>query len=250
MPTKPRVFTHSPALAKQLEGVILLAAGSEVSVDDWLLNKEAEGVTLRGKIDEQLFKLRFDLLSGQMNYRRQHGGGRKEPLAKAIGLKHNATPRVLDATAGMGRESYLLAALGCRVTAIERHPVIFALLQDAVSRLFQAEQLPFPTDRITLVNHNSIEYIQNLKSEDFDVIYLDPMFPAREKSAAVKKEMRVFKLLIGDDKDDVELLNVALSVKSKRVVVKRPNYAPFIGGVKPSFQVESKKHRFDVYSNI
>lgn len=250
MSDKARVFTHSHQLSAQLEGQIecLSESWHSISDSDWLLTEEPEGITLRGQLEGQDFAIRFDLLSGQMNYRRQFGGGRKEPLAKALGLKHNAKPKVLDATAGMGRESFLLAALGCTVTAVERNPVIFALLSDAVKRALTSPKLPFTAEQLKVIHHDSIEYLTNLNEHSFEVIYLDPMFPAREKSAAVKKEMRIFKRLAGSDTDDTELLIAAIDTGCKRVVVKRPNYAPFIGAIKPSFQIESKKHRFDVYA--
>ncbi len=249
MSDKARVFTHSLQLSTQLQGQVECLGNDQqpISESDWLLAEEPEGVTLRGLLEGQQFTLRFDLLSGQMNYRRQFGGGRKEPLAKAIGLKHNAKPKVLDATAGMGRESFLLASLGCTVTAVERNPVIFALLSDAVKRALTAPKLPFTAEQLQVIHHDSIEFISSLTGDAFEVIYLDPMFPARDKSAAVKKEMRIFKRLAGSDNDDAELLKAAIETGCKRVVVKRPNYAPFIGATKPSFQIESKKHRFDVY---
>jgi 16S rRNA (guanine1516-N2)-methyltransferase len=242
------VWTHSPLLAEQLTPYVKLRTELNTIDDDhWWLNYEANGLTLQGFLDGQKFTLCFDLMSGQMRYRQQHGGGRKEPLAKAVGIKGNLVPKILDATAGMGREAFLLASLGCSVTAVERHPIIFALLQDAVTRLMNDHQTPLMPTQLRIIWEDSISYIETIDSQDFDVIYLDPMFPEREKSAAVKKEMRVFKRLAGQDQDDVKLLTAALNAKCKRVVVKRPNYAPSIGNVKPSFQIQSKKHRFDVY---
>ena len=75
-----------------------------------------------------------DFLGGSYGYRRAHGGGRGHGLARAVGLKGGATPSVLDATAGLGRDGFLLADLGCRVTLVERAPAIFAILRDGLSR--------------------------------------------------------------------------------------------------------------------
>jgi len=82
-----------------------------------------------------------------------------------------------------------------------------------------------------------------------DVIYLDPMYPHREKSAAVKKEMRVFQSLVGEDLDADNLLEPALALAKYRVVVKRPSYAPPLNNKKPSTSIKMKKNRFDVYVN-
>ncbi len=80
-----------------------------------------------------------------------------------------------------------------------------------------------------------------------DVVYLDPMYPHKKKSALVKKEMRVFQSLVGADLDADALFAPAYELATKRVVVKRPDYAEFLGGAKPSMAIETKKNRFDVY---
>ncbi|MCO7226336.1 class I SAM-dependent methyltransferase [Pleionea sp. CnH1-48] len=220
---------------------------SVVNEQEWQL-RLADGVlSLHCQLDNKPSQLVFDLLSGAMTYRRKHGGGRREPLAKAIGLKHNASPTVIDATAGMGRESLLLAALGCQVTAVERSAPIFALLNNALERLYASQDNFLAQDQLKLSFANSIDYLADDSLVAPDVVYMDPMFPARQKSALVKKEMRIFKQLAGEDLDDSALLSAARHCASKRVVVKRPGYAPFVGDEKPSYQIESKKHRFDVY---
>jgi 16S rRNA (guanine1516-N2)-methyltransferase len=243
--------TVSASVAAQLPTEIALPIDDNDEVDEhhWRLSREPQGLTLKGQLEGQPFKLCFDLLSGEMRYRQRFGGGRKEPLARAIGLKANPSPKVIDATAGMGREAFLLASLGCQVIAVERNPIIFVLLDDAIRRALNEPRLPFTQQQLKLVYQNSIDYLGKIDTGLYDVIYLDPMFPAREKSAAVKKEMRVFKRLAGEDLDDQQLLSAALKTASQRVVVKRPNYAPPIGDIKPSFQIKSKKHRFDVYQS-
>ncbi len=245
MTSSLRLFTTQPDVAKKFQDRLAIKlCDRESDHAYWALNYINNQLTLCGLIDNTPFKLAFDLLSGQMNFRKLHGGGRKEPLAKAVGVKGEIIPSVIDATAGMGREAYLLAYLGCQVTALERQPITFLLLQDAIARA----KLESLTGSLQLIHIDSIEYLSSLAAEQFpDVVYLDPMFPARDKSAAVKKEMRIFKKLAGEDLDDSELLKTALNAAKKRVVVKRPNYAPFVGDLKPSHQIESKKHRFDVY---
>ena len=186
-----------------------------------------------------------DFLSGESLYRKQHGGGKKEPIAKAIGVKGEATPKVLDATPGLGRDAFVLASLGCHVTMVERSPVVAALLEDGLRRL--AVAAPELHSQFSLVHGNSSEVMKHWQGDDIDVIYLDPMFPHRKKSALVKKEMRLFQQLLGPDEDADDLLEPARALANKRVVVKRPNAADVLAGVQPSMAITSKKHRFDVY---
>jgi 16S rRNA (guanine1516-N2)-methyltransferase len=91
--------------------------------------------------------------------------------------------------------------------------------------------------------------LQQLQSLGFtpDVVYLDPMFPHKKKSALVKKEMRVFQSLVGPDLDADALLPAALAVAGKRVVVKRPDYAGWLNEMAPNSAIETKSNRFDLY---
>jgi|TARA_B100000780_G_scaffold276735_1_gene245898 16S rRNA (guanine1516-N2)-methyltransferase len=186
-----------------------------------------------------------DFLSGQSQYRRQHGGGSKEPAAKAVGIKANQPITVLDATPGLGRDAFVLAAVGANVIMIERSPVAYLLLADGLRRL--ALQEPELARQFVLYHANSCDYMQQLAAASVDAVYLDPMFPHRKKSALVKKEMRLFQLMLGPDEDADLLLPAALHAAAKRVVVKRPNSAPLLANQKPSMAIASKKHRFDVY---
>lgn len=188
-----------------------------------------------------------------MDYRREKGGGRSELVAKAVGLKGNNCPTVIDATAGLGVDAFVLASLGCRVTLLERVPAVSALLQDGLecSRRIAAEQDDGLMDilkRMQLIHGDAAEYLNRLGEVDFpDVIYLDPMFPERRKSAAVKKEMQVFHKLIGPDEDAEQLFEIALARVRQRVVVKRPRIAASLSGPEPSHTIEGKRNRYDVY---
>lgn len=189
--------------------------------------------------------VKVDFLSGQSSYRRSHGGGVKEPIAKAIGIKGNQALTVLDATPGLGRDAFVLAALGARVTMVERSPIAYLLLADGLRRLSLQE--PELAGQFSLHRANSVKFMEQLEPGTVDTVYLDPMFPHRKKSAQVKKEMRLFQVLLGPDEDADFLLPAARHLATKRVVVKRPNSAPVLAGVKPSMAITSKKHRFDVY---
>ena len=195
--------------------------------------------------EKKVLPVEVDFASPASLYRKQHGGGRKEPIVKAIGLKGNDAWHVVDATPGLGRDAFVLVCVGCSVTMIERSPVVAALLEDGIRRL--ALTFPDLANRMSLQHGNSAEVMQYFKGESVDAIYLDPMFPHKKKSALVKKEMRLFQQLLGHDPDADALLPPALMLAMHRVVVKRPNSADVLAGEKPSMAIESKKHRFDVY---
>jgi 16S rRNA (guanine1516-N2)-methyltransferase len=166
---------------------------------------------------------------------RRRDAGRQLPLARAVGVKRDHAPTVLDATAGLGRDAYTLVALGCKVTAIERSPVVAALLQDGLERVRAT---------MPLLVGDAIEHMRTINPRP-EVVYLDPMFPARGKSAAVKKEMQYMQALLDED-DPAPLLEAALKCATKRVVIKRPIHAPNVGA-KPNHTFEGKTVRFDVY---
>jgi 16S rRNA (guanine1516-N2)-methyltransferase len=196
----------------------------------------------------------IDFCGGKTEHRRRFGGGRGQPLAKAIGLKGNATPTVIDATAGLGKDAFVIANLGAQVMLIERSPILTALLEDGLGRASHDPEIKtIVTDRMNLVTADAIEWLTNLPIEQYpDVVYMDPMYPHRNKSALVKKEMRVLRELVGDDEDACQLLHVALSCAKHRVTVKRPRTAPILNGSvlnnrKPNSTVESKNTRYDIY---
>ncbi|MCW8834532.1 MAG: class I SAM-dependent methyltransferase [Colwellia sp.] len=200
------------------------------------------------KLDEpKLAGIKVDFVEGASAHRRKFGGGRGQDIAKAIGLKHGFTPHVLDATAGLGRDAFVLASLGCQVTLMERMPAVAALLDDGLARAKLNSDVGDIANRMQLVHVSSIDNMD--LADHIDVVYLDPMYPHREKSAAVKKEMRVFQSLVGEDLDADNLLNPALELAKYRVVVKRPSYAPCLADKKSTMSIKMKKNRFDVYVN-
>lgn len=188
-----------------------------------------------------------DFVGGTLGYRRRHGGGRNQPLAKAIGLKSGIDPTILDATAGLGRDALVLASLNCQVYMMERSPAAAALLHDGLQRARYNPQLStLVTERLQLLHYDAQDWLKS-KPQRYDVIYLDPMYPHRQQSALVKKEMRLLRQLVGDDLDAPNLLQIALTHAHQRVVVKRPQWAPTLGGSRPNFNIHSDNTRFDVY---
>ena len=200
------------------------------------------------KLDEsKLGAIAVDFVEGVMAHRRKFGGGRGEAVAKAVGIKGNDFPTVIDATAGLGRDAFVLAAIGCKVRLVERHPVVAALLEDGLARAYaDAEIGEFMQERMQSVAVSHIAQL-DCEKEQADVVYLDPMYPHKQKSALVKKEMRVFQHLVGADLDADSLFLPAKALARKRVVVKRPDYAPFMADTKPDFSHTTKNHRFDIY---
>ncbi|MDF7648510.1 16S rRNA (guanine(1516)-N(2))-methyltransferase RsmJ [Pantoea sp. Acro-805] len=200
------------------------------------------------KLDEpKLGGIFVDFVTGAMAHRRKFGGGRGEAVAKAVGIKGGYLPDVVDATAGLGRDAFVLAALGCRVRMLERHPVVAALLDDGLRRGYEdAEIGGWLRERLTLLHVVSQQALSDITPAP-DVVYLDPMYPHRQKSAMVKKEMRVFQSLVGADEDADALLEPARRLAKKRIVVKRPDYAPPLAGVATQSAVVTKSHRFDIY---
>lgn len=195
--------------------------------------------------------IQVDFVGGKAAHRRQYGGGKSQLIAKAVGLHKGARPRVLDATAGLGGDAFVLAGLGCSMLLMERHPVVAALLQDGLERAMRDPDACDVASRMQLVPGNSTESMaQAITDTGFapQVIYLDPMFPAREKTASVKKEMKLFHQLVGFDSDEAQLLATALELATHRVVVKRPRKAPAIKGVAPTYVLEGKSSRYDIYA--
>ena len=189
-----------------------------------------------------------DFVGGKVGHRRRTAEGRKQPLARAAGLKHGAHPSVLDATGGLGRDAFVLATLGCGVQVLERSPIVAALLHNGLERA-RADAATAPiAARMTLVNADARVYLHTLSGTHRpDVIYLDPMYPPRDKSALVKKEMRILRALLGDDQDAAELLVTARDYAKHRVVVKRPARAPWLGDLQPGMSIENENTRYDVY---
>ena len=241
-----RIVAADPALERQaalLAGQLALDTTDPVQFE---LQLALDGLQLQ-ETNSTAGPVRVDFVGGAMAHRRQFGGGAGQMIARAVGIQGAVRPHVLDATAGLGRDAFVLACLGCRVDMIERHPVVAALLADGLERARQDIDTAPVVANMQLRQGNAIELLQNWQGEIPQVIYLDPMFPQRSKSAQVKKEMRLFQPLVGGDDDAPALLAAALELASHRVVVKRPRIAPALEGMKPGYSLQGKSSRFDIY---
>lgn len=219
----------------------------QVDEGEFALQVGEQGLQLQQLGPDAPGPVRVDFVEGGAAHRRLYGGGSGQMIAKAVGVAQGVRPRVLDATAGLGKDAFVLASLGCEMSLIERQPLIGALLEDGLARGAEDFEVAPIVARMRLLKGNSIEVMRNWEGEPPQVIYLDPMFPHREKTALVKKEMRLFRPLVGDDPDAPALLEAALALASHRVVVKRPRKAPCIEGPKPSHALDGKSSRYDIY---
>lgn len=192
-------------------------------------------------------RLRVDFLSGRVGYRLGTRGHAREALLRAVGSVKDRR-HVLDATAGLGRETMLLACAGFHVTACERAPLLAALLEDGLRRAGEGEDAlrRVIRERISFHREDARVCLGSM-SRPPEVVYLDPMFPPRRKSALVKKEMRLIRLAVGEEPADAaEVVEAAREAGVGRIVVKRPVDAEPVSGT-PSHSIRERTVRFDVY---
>lgn len=214
-----------------VEGRLYLKVGNEGLV------LARDGMELRPDFSEMLPRVK-------------QGALQREMLVKAARVKGVERPHAVDATAGLGEDGFLLAAAGFDVTLCETDPVIAALLADALDRAaLNAELAPFAA-RMRMVEGDSRSVLAELAATPGaqpDVVYLDPMFPGRTKSAAVKKK---FQLIHGLERptaplDEESLLQAAIAARPRKIVIKRPIKGPHLAGVKPSHSIAGKAVRYD-----
>lgn len=214
------------------EAGLTLPEGVELRRIDGRLTLMADGMELAEDFREMLPRLRPDRLG-------------RELLVKAVRVRGVEEIRVFDATAGLGEDSLLLAAAGFSVTMCESDPVIAALLADGLRRAVDDPVLSGVVGHMSLVEGDSVEILPSLV-EAPDVVYLDPMFPARTKSAAVKKKFQLLHRLESPCADEASLMDAALAARPRKIVVKRPIKAPVLAGVRPSHSISGKAVRYDV----
>ena len=183
----------SQPLSKQLN----LSICSESNIEQWLdwVNDKKDSTLKLALCSKKQGPVSIDFLSGKKAHRRQFGGGKGQPLVRAMGQLEQGVPKIIDATAGMGGDSYVLASLGFKVQMIERSPIVAALLYDALTRAIQSLDADLPAElqesiqNLSLVNANSADYLLN-NQPDVDVIYMDPMYPEKKKKAGIIKVER------------------------------------------------------------
>jgi 16S rRNA (guanine1516-N2)-methyltransferase len=236
---EPNLSAQATTLAKQLN---LPLASEPLQQYDYVLQLTAEGISLIAK-RAQHGNLHINFTSGANYHRYRYGGGKGQLLVKACQIKGKLNHRILDLNGGLARDAFVLACLGAKLTVIERNPILYILVKNGLERALQ--QPEFQDLDIKLQHADSLEVLS--RKITTDVIYLDPMYPKRKKSALVKKEMRIIRDLVGDDPDSGKLLKVALNTDCQKVVVKRPIHAEHLDEMKPQLTLKGKSSRFDIY---
>ncbi len=187
----------------------------------------------------------IDFLGGAVGHRFRTQGGQGNDLARACGVTKGATPSVIDATAGLGRDAFLLAGLGCEVTLIERSPAVHAALTAGLDAARQDVAAGPVVARMRLLSGDSIALLKTRRAE---VVLVDPMHPPRGNTALVKQEMRTLRDLVGADPDALDLMQAALAAATKRVVLKWPVKAAPLDGLRgASHRIVGKTTRYDVF---
>jgi len=238
-------------LAHELGLPLLDTAGPNRERFDLFLQLSERGLELRECFRKRSRPIRVDFAYGPTEYRLRTARASRQLLARAIGFRREPLT-IVDATAGLGRDAFMLAQLGCKVVAVERSAVVGALLRDGLERAAGVTRYELSTiaGRIELIIEDARKVLRKLAAADGpDVVYLDPMYPPRKKSALAKKEMRICRMLVGDDPDAAELLEVARGVARNRVVVKRHRHAPPLASGR-SVQYTGRTVRYDVYETV
>lgn len=222
-----------------------LAATPQSDFDYVLLIGET--VTLNYRIKNKTHCFYLDFTSAKWLTRLKNASRKQELLIKAMGSLSRHTT-LIDATAGFGRDSLVLAAAGFNVISIEQSPIVHILLKNAYARASTHPKIAKIISRIRLIEADALEILSTLaKVEKPAVIYLDPMFPPRQKSSLVKKEMQVLQDLLGYEESVDRLLKLALACAHSRVVVKRPRLSTIFTNIMPNYSLNGKNSKFDVY---
>ncbi|MCB0422384.1 MAG: class I SAM-dependent methyltransferase [Bdellovibrionales bacterium] len=192
--------------------------------------------------------VKVDFSSPQMNHRRRQGLGKKQLFAKALGL--SAQPKTaLDLTAGFATDAFTMLLYGLHVTALERHPIVYKLLEDGVRRAHLDLDIGLLIkNQLQIEQCEALEYLHKAEPLSYDLIFYDPMYPTKKKTALSKKNMQVLQAFIipNETEEMEEVLNQALKMARQRVVVKRPPSAePLLR--KPSLSFPGKSVRYDIY---
>jgi len=248
LPLERAVAKRAESLATRLQVPFLsdLSDSCKTGQYSLFLAVSEDGLHLQSADSRRAGSISVDFGSGAMRHRRRSRGN--ELLGRAVGVGKKTGLAVLDATAGLGRDSFVLADLGCAVTLCERSPVIAELLAAGLAQARDSGDgwLSGAAGNMRLHSLDARQ-LSSTELAGLDTIYLDPMFPQRDKSAAVKKEMALLQALLGPEEDADVLLDWALAQDVARVVVKRPPRAPELGAVKPSHCISGKAVRYDVH---
>lgn len=200
-------------------------------VKNGVLSLTDNNLSMEGDFSKMSNRLKPNNLNGEM-------------IVKACKIKGSSNYSVLDATAGMGEDSFLLSASGFNVTLCEYNKIIYSLLENTFERATEDKKIKSIVQKMKIKNVDSIEYMKSL-TEKPDIILLDPMFPERKKSGLIKKKFQLLQQLELPDSNGAELINTALSLNPKKIVIKRPIDSEYLGNIKPDYFIEGNSIRYD-----
>lgn len=222
------------ALAERLQAQIVSKPGDGLTV-----LFESTGISLSG------FGLSYQNDFCDMIHRVTRGRLQHEMLVRAAKTSKER-PKAIDATAGMGEDAFLLAAYGYEVTLYEQNPVVAVLLKDAIQRAKKNPEIKDIAERMHLIEENSVEALKNWV-DAVDVVYLDPMFPKRQKSGLINKKLQLIQKLEPPCSEENELFDAAIAAKPSKIIVKRPLKSAHLAGRKPNYTLNGKAIRYDCY---
>ena len=240
----------SPEISQQQGIEIAQRTGANLvqsaPVSEQYLQLSATGLALCDS-EQSKHQLRVEFTAGRQGFRLRQRGQAREAIVRACGMGKTSDIQIIDATAGLGHDAFVLASHGARVTMLECSAVVAALLDDGLQRA-RCDGAHEITDRLTLIHTEAINWLTQQDWPAADVIYLDTMYrPTRRKAAAAKPLAILEQLLEQQQQNDAALLNTALQAAGKRVVVKRQRLAPTLGQVQPNFSLNGRSTRFDIY---
>ena len=190
-------------------------------------------VSVRVDFSEYAKRVRPSNLAGELLIKAAKPGGKDGLYA-------------VDATAGFGEDSFLLAAAGFEVIMFERNPVTAALLEDGLTRGKSDPGIAHILARMTLVKGDAIDLLPRLEKRP-DLVLLDPMFPQRKKGSAPKKKAQMLEKLEPPCTDGERLLAAAFASGAEKIIIKRPRTGETLGGRKPDYSITGDAVRYDCF---
>jgi len=215
---------------------------AQASNSELIIETDDTGVDIN-LVNSQL-RFHHSFISGALPTRARQAG---QAIVRACSNKQRNIGKILDLTAGWGRDSLTLAHHGKQVTMLEQNPLVYAIVAYALEQLAAIEAGAAIARRMTIENTDALDFLDGLNDgHDIDCIYLDPMFPGHRTTAKPSKEMQILQALTGNLGIE-SCFEQALGKARKRVVVKRPAKAGSLDGAKPDLTYREKTIRFDVY---
>ncbi|MDO6461098.1 class I SAM-dependent methyltransferase [Granulosicoccaceae sp. 1_MG-2023] len=236
------------AVAAQLGTGLLPSAPQEAEGGILVMVRDGRIQVRENRADAAPVSVTFH--AGRNAHRQRFGGGINQHLCRAVGLNKSPGLHIIDANGGYARDAFVLAGFGARITLLEQSPLLCLMVKEALQDAAQDSQFAATAERITVINTDSVAYLQARTGTAADVIYLDPMFPERRKSAAVKKDMQLLHALAGPDTSGEALLQAALQKAARRVVVKRPVHAAPLSTQRLTGEVRATHTRYDIYAPL